>query len=105
VAGLAFTAAFAADPFALNNTSSHVDRGCIEHRLDVRRVEFLDHFDGGSAVLRDLMDVGAFHEPEVDIGVAQAVGGPDVAVTVGFHIEFIENSVEKFALGVREDQA
>ncbi len=41
-----------------------VDCRCIDHILDVRCVELLDHFDAGTAVLGDLIDVGSFHEPQ-----------------------------------------
>lgn len=40
----------------------HVDDGSVNHVLDVRRVEVLDHFDAGSAVLGDLIHVCALQQ-------------------------------------------
>src|SRR5271157_1289037 len=41
-----------------------VDRGGVKVRLDVRRVISLDHLDAGAAVLRNLVDVGPFHQAQ-----------------------------------------
>ena len=67
-------------------------------------VELLDHFDAGAAILGDLVDVGAFHEAQADVGVAQAVGGAALAVAVGLEAKFIENGVEEFSLNVSENE-
>src|SRR5216683_6468040 len=40
----------------------YVDRGGVETVLEVGRVIFLDHLNAGAAVLRDLINVRAFHE-------------------------------------------
>ena len=48
----------------------YVDRRGVEHGLDVRGVEFLDHLDAGAAVFRALVDVRTLHEPEADVGCA-----------------------------------
>src|ERR1700722_14800180 len=66
----------------LASTLAHVDRGGVERVLEVRSVEFLDHLDARAAVLRDLVDVGAFEEAEADVGVPEAVCGALVAVAI-----------------------
>jgi hypothetical protein len=53
---------------------TNVDRRRIKRALDVCRVEFLDHLDAGAAVLGNLINVGALHQAQADIGVAQAIG-------------------------------
>src|SRR5450759_1969184 len=40
----------------------YVDRSGVEAVLEVGGVVFLDHLDAGAAVLRDLINVRAFHE-------------------------------------------
>ena len=75
--------------FALSRTgvrplASDVDRRSIDHVLDVRGVEFLDHLDAGATVLGDLIDVCTLHEPEADIGVPEAVSRARVAFAVLF---------------------
>ncbi len=52
--------------------------------LDVRGVVFLDHLNAGAAVLGDLVDVRTFHQAQADIGVAEAVSGARLALTVDF---------------------
>ena len=37
-------------------------------------VEFLDHLDAGAAVFGDLVDIGALHQAQADVGVPKAVG-------------------------------
>ena len=49
-------------------------RRCVKVRLDVRRAIFLDHLDAGAAVLRDLADIGPFHQAQTDVCVPQAIG-------------------------------
>jgi hypothetical protein len=58
--------AFAGLSLSLDRAPSHVDRGGIEHRLDVGGVEFLDHLDARAAVLGNLVDVGALHQAKAD---------------------------------------
>ena len=61
---------------------SDVDSGSVNYILDVRCVIFFDHLDTSAAVLSDLIDVGSFHQPHADIGVAKAVGRSAVAFAV-----------------------
>ena len=74
--------------------TAHIDRRCIERVLDVRRVEFLDHLHARPAVLRDLVDVRALHQPHTYIGVPQAVGGAAVSVTIELEIRAAQYAVE-----------
>jgi hypothetical protein len=55
----------------------------------------LNHLDTGAAVLRDLIDVGAFHKAHADIGVAQAVSRARFTVAVEFKIRPRKNIVEE----------
>ena len=48
---------------------SDIDRRRIKAGLDVGRVEFLDHFNTGAAVLGDLINVRTLHQAQADIGV------------------------------------
>jgi hypothetical protein len=80
-----------------------VDGGGIECVLEMRRVEFLDHLDAGAAVLRNLIDVGAFHEAHADVGVAKAVGGAPVPVAVELEFGPSQNAVEQLDVIPRKD--
>src|SRR5262249_12547833 len=51
-----------------------IDCSGIERGLDVRCV-FLDHLDPGPTVFGDLVDVGAFHQPQTDVCMPQTVRG------------------------------
>src|ERR1700720_1934709 len=62
----------------------HIDSGSIQRILEVRRVIRFDHLDTGPAVLRHLIDVGALHQPEADVGVSQAVSSSLIAVAINF---------------------
>ena len=72
--------------------------------FEVRRVEFLDHLDAGAAVLRDLINVRAFHEAHTDVSVAQAVGGARVPVAIKFKFRPGEDSIEEFDMISRKDE-
>ena len=61
---------------------SDIDRRGIQGVFEMERVVFLDHLDPSPAVFGDLVDVRPFHQPQADIGVAQAVGRPAVAFAV-----------------------
>ena len=63
-----------------------VDGRCIEGVFDMRSVILLDHFDAGAAILGDLVNVRAFHQPHTDVGVPKAVSGPAIAVAVEFQV-------------------
>ena len=82
----------------------HIDRGGIKVGLDVRRVIFLDHLDAGAAVLGDLVDVGALHQAQADVGMAQAVGRPGPAVAVNPEIFFLQDRLELLPLPFRKKQ-
>src|ERR1017187_770265 len=60
----------------------NIDCGGVENVLQVGSVIFLDHLNVGAAVLRDLIDVRAFHETQADVGVPQAVGRAGLSFTV-----------------------
>ena len=60
----------------------YVDRRCVECVLDMGSVKLLNHLNTRPAVLRDLIDVRAFHEPHTYICVPQAVGGTPIALAV-----------------------
>ena len=49
--------------FVRFSSFSDVDDRGVERGLDVRGVEFFDHFDTGAAVFGDLIDVSTFHQP------------------------------------------
>ena len=70
----------------------------------MRGVVFFDHLDAGAAVLGDLVDVRAFEEAQADIGMAQGVGGPPVAVPVEFELVLAQDGVELLFVVGREDQ-
>src|SRR5665213_563812 len=60
----------------------YVDRGGVETVLQVGSVIFLDHLNAGAAVLRNLINVRAFHETQADVGVPQAVRRAGLSFTV-----------------------
>ncbi len=67
-------------------------------------VVLLDHFDASTAVLRDLVDVGSFHQAQTDIGVPQAVGGAAIAFAVKLEVKVGKNVVEHAALAFVREQ-
>ncbi len=70
----------------------------------MRRVVFLDHLDTGAAVFSDLVDVGALHQPQVDIRMPQTVCRTRSAFAVEAEIFLIEDGLEKFALPFRKNE-
>lgn len=82
----------------------HIDDRGVDHILDVRGIEFLDHLHAGAAVLGDLVDVGAFHQPHADIGLTEAFEGAALPFSVELQLLLVEDGVEQFAMGSREDQ-
>ena len=66
----------------------------IDHILEMGGIELFDHLNGGAAVLRDLINVGAFHETQTDIGVSQRVGRPAQSFPIKLQIEFIQHGIE-----------
>jgi hypothetical protein len=67
--------------------------GSIKHRLDVGRIEFLDHLHARATVLGDLVDVGPLHQPKADVGMAQTVCRAHLPVTVGLQALLSKNGV------------
>jgi hypothetical protein len=57
----------------------------------MRGIVFLDHLDGGAAVLCDLVDIGAFHEAQTDVGMSETVSGSRLTVAVGCQVFFTED--------------
>ena len=55
---------------AVHLRPSDVYGGCIKGILDVRRIELLYHFNRGTTVFGDLINICTFHEAKTDIGVA-----------------------------------
>src|SRR5271157_1520928 len=82
----------------------YVDRGGVETVLRVGGVIFLDHLDAGAAVLRDLINVRAFHETQADVGVPQAVGRAGLFFTVFLEAFFVEDGVEELPVGLRKNR-
>ena len=78
----------------------HVDGRGVEHVLDVRGVEFLDHLHAGAAVLGDLINVRPLHQSQADIGMPQAVGGPALALAVEFEVLLLKDEFEQLAMGI-----
>ena len=72
-----------------------VYRRRIDHVLDMRGVEFLDHFDRGPAILGDLVDVCSFEEPETNVSVTKAVSRSRSAIAINSKLLFIKNCVEQ----------
>ncbi len=68
------------------------------------RVEFFDHLDAGAAVLGDLVNVRALHEPETDIGVPKAVGRAPVFIAVEFELLLSKHIDEQLDVRAGEDR-
>jgi len=79
----------------------YVDRGGVESVLEVGRVVFLDHFDTGAAVFRDLVNVRAFHETQADVGMPEAVSCAGLSVAVLLEAFFVEDCVEELPVDLR----
>src|ERR1035441_6830720 len=82
----------------------YVDRGGVEAVLEVGSVVFLDHLNAGAAVLRDLINVRAFHETQADVGVPQAVGRAGLSFTVFLETFFVQDGVEELPVGLRKNR-
>src|ERR1039458_3396046 len=82
----------------------YVDRGGVETVLEVGRVVFLDHLNAGAAVLRNLINVRAFHQTQADVGVPQAVGRAGLSFTVFLEVFFVQDGVEELTVGLRKNQ-
>ena len=72
-----------------------IDSGCIKRVFDMSRVEPFDHLNARAAILGDLVNVGTFHKPHADIGMAEAVCSASVAVAIILEVGASENAVEK----------
>lgn len=66
-------------------------------------VVFLDHLDAGATVLRDLINVRAFHETQADVGVPQAIGRAGLSLTIFLEAFFVQDGVEELAVGLRKN--
>jgi hypothetical protein len=66
------------------------------------RIVLFDHLDTGPAVLGNLVDIGALHEAQADIGVAEGVGGAPVAFAVKFEPLLVEYGVEELPMMLRK---
>ena len=62
--------------------TADVDQCRIQQILDMGRVELLDHFDAGATIPRNRVNVRAFHQPEANVRVPQAVCGPSIAMAI-----------------------
>src|SRR5665213_2515383 len=82
----------------------YVDRGGVETVLEVGCVVFLDHLNAGAAVLRDLINVRAFHETQADVGVPQAVGRAGLSFTVFLESFFVQDGVEELPVRLRKNR-
>ena len=69
----------------------------------MRSVIFFDHLDTCPAVFCNLVDVRAFHEPQADIGMTQAVSRASLLVAVKFQILLFQDVVEHFDVIAWED--
>src|SRR5579872_486441 len=67
----------------------HIDDRSVDHVLDVRGVEVLDHLDAGPAVFGDLIDIRTFNKAQADVGMSKAVEGAPLAFAIEFQIELI----------------
>src|SRR4029079_19524013 len=83
--------------------ASHIDDRGIHHVLDVGGVELLDHLNAGTAILGDLINVGALHQAQADIGVPQTVEGPALAFAINLEVKFAEDGVEEVVMTFRKD--
>ncbi len=81
-----------------------IDGGSIKRVLQVRRIKLLDHLDAGAAIFGDLLDIGAFHEAQTNVGVTQAVRGAPVSVPVEFELGPVKDTVEQFYMVTWEDR-
>ena len=60
-------------------------------------VEFFDHLHARAAVLGDLINIRPFEQTKADIGMSQAVAGPDMPIAVELQIELVEDRVHQLA--------
>ncbi len=82
----------------------YVNSRGIQRVFEVRGIEFLDHLNAGPAVFGYLVNVRAFHQPEADIGMAEAVGRSDISIPVFFQFKFFQNAVHLACRRFAEDQ-
>src|ERR1035437_9774561 len=82
---------------------SSVDRGGVKVVLEMGGVVFLDHLNAGAAVLRNLVNIRAFHQAQADVGVPQAVGRAGLSFTVFLEAFFVQDGVEELPMGLGEN--
>src|SRR5215831_8019289 len=66
----------------------------------MRGIVLFDHLDAGAAVLRNLIDVGAFQETETYVGMSQTIRGTLVAVAIDFQLFLFKDCVEEITLTI-----
>jgi hypothetical protein len=98
-----FAFASRSGPRSFDPLTTHIHGGRIDHVLDMRRVEFLDHLDAGAAVLSNLIDVGALHQPHRYVSVPQAIRRPLITFPVTLQTLFAEDGVQQLPMGLRKE--
>ena len=83
--------------------AADIDRRGVERVLDMRRIVLLDHFNAGAAVFGDLVDVGSFHEPHANVGMAQAVGRARIVIAIKLELRPRKNPIEELDVVAGED--
>jgi len=62
----------------------------------------LNHLDAGAAILGDLVNVGALHEPQANVRMPETVCGATVAVAVEFQPFLCKDGIEQRMMGEGE---
>ena len=70
----------------------------------MRRIVFLNHLHAGAAVLRNLVDVGTFHQTQTYVCVPQAISCTPVSLTVEFESFLFQDSIKKCVVGFGKEQ-
>src|ERR1700730_152780 len=73
----------------------YIDLRGVKPVLKVSRIELLDHFDAGAAIIGDLIDIGPLHQAKTNIGVPQTVGRAGLAVPVFFQAKLTKEGIEQ----------
>ena len=84
--------------------TTDVNRRRIKSALDMRGVEFLDHFDAGATVFGDLIDIGTLYQPHTDISMASAISCVWLFIAVPLEFCTVQNVIEEFNMIFREDR-
>lgn len=81
----------------------HIDCGSIQHIGYVDGVMFLDHFNGGTAVFGQLINVGPLHETLADVIVTERIKSMRLTVSIELDIIDSKDSVEQLDVIAGED--